>query len=206
VKGQLEGAMVKKSDVPQHIIDTAMTLARERGWRDMSLADVADAAKLPLSQVHAIYPSKQAILRGFTRMIDARVIADEDADAGAEPAKDRLFDILMRRLDALTPYKEALAAIAHDQGRDPFAAACGAGRLACSMATMLEAARLSTSGLRGVIRVKALTGVYLATLRVWFREDAPDLPKTMASLDRYLTRIDGCARRFERKRPEPAAV
>lgn len=198
--------MVKKADIPQHIIDTAMELARERGWRDLSLADIAEAAKLPLSQVYGTYSSKQAILSAFTRMIDAKVMAEEDPDAAEEPAKDRLFDVIMRRLDALGPYKEALAAIAQDQSRDPLSAACGASRLARSMACMLEAAKLSSGGIKGMVRVKALTGVYLATLRVWFKEDAPDMPKTMASLDRYLTRIDGCARRMERKRPEPAAA
>ncbi len=196
--------MVKKADIPQHIIDTAMELARDRGWRELSLADIADAAKVPLSQVYATYSSKQAILSAFTRMIDAKVIVEEDPDAGEEPAKDRLFDVIMRRLDALAPYKEALAVIAQDQSRDPLSAACSASRLARSMACMLEAAKLSASGVRGLVRVKALGGVYLATLRVWFKEDSADLPKTMASLDRYLTRIDGCARRMGRKREEAA--
>lgn len=198
--------MVKKADIPKHIVDTAMELAREQGWRDLSLTDIAVAAKLPLSQVYGVYSSKQAILKGFTRMIDAEIMADEDGDGGDEPAKDRLFDVIMRRLDALRPYKEALAAIAHDQARDPLTVACSASRLSRSMASMLEAAKLSADGLRGMVRVKALSGVYLATLKVWFKEDAEDLPKTMAALDRYLTRIDGCARRFERRRPEAAAA
>ncbi len=198
--------MVKKADIPKHIIDTAMNLAREEGWRDLSLTDIAVAAKLPLSQVYSVYSSKQAILNGFSRMIDAQVLAEDESDSGEEPAKDRLFDVVMRRLDALSPYKEALAVIVQDQSRDPVSAACSASRLRRSMATMLEAAQLSADGIRGVLRGKALAGVYLATLKVWFKEDAEDLPKTMASLDRYLTRIDAFARRFERKRPESAAA
>lgn len=198
--------MVKKADIPKHIIDTAMNLAREEGWRDLSLTDIAVAAKLPLSQVYSVYSSKQAILNGFSRMIDGQVLAEDESDSGEEPAKDRLFDVVMRRLDALSPYKEALAVIVQDQSRDPVSAACSASRLRRSMATMLEAAQLSADGIRGVLRGKALAGVYLATLKVWFKEDAEDLPKTMASLDRYLTRIDAFARRFERKRPESAAA
>lgn len=198
--------MVKKADIPKHIVDTAMDLAREQGWRNLSLTDIAVAAKLPLSQVYGVYSSKQAILAGFTRMVDAQVMAEDDAETGDEPAKDRLFDVVMRRLDALGPYKEALAVIAQDQARDPLAAACSARRLSRSVAAMLEAAGLSADGIRGMVRVKALSGVYLATLKIWFKEDAADMPKTMAALDRYLTKIDGCARRFERKRPEAAAA
>lgn len=198
--------MVKKADIPQHTIDTAMSLAAERGWRDLSLADIAEAAKLPLSQVYPVFSSKSAILDGFTRMIDAKVLAEEEPDSHEGPAKDRLFDVLMRRFDALAPYKKAVAAIAFDQGRDPLAATCGLGRLAGSMATMLEAANLSTSGVRGVLRIKALAAVYLATLRVWLREESTDMPKTMAALDGYLTRLDKMARRFERRMPEAEAA
>ena len=70
--------MVKKAEIPQHIIDTAMRLAAERGWRDLSLAEIATAAKLPLSKVHPIYPSKQAILGALVQRIDAAVLEAEE--------------------------------------------------------------------------------------------------------------------------------
>src|SRR3546814_7365027 len=44
------------------------------------------------------------------------------------PGRYRLFDMLMRRLDALQPYKEALGIILQDQLRDPLGACCGLGR------------------------------------------------------------------------------
>ena len=56
-----EEVMVKKADIPRHVIDTAMKLAAERGWRDLSLAEIADAAKLPLSKVYPVLPSKTAM-------------------------------------------------------------------------------------------------------------------------------------------------
>ena len=38
------------------------------------------------------------------------------------------------------------------------------------------------------LRIAALGGAYLATLRVWLNDDGPDLAKTMAALDRQLDR------------------
>ncbi len=66
------------------------------------------------------------------------------------------------------------------------------------MAAMLEAARLSAGGLRGLLRAKALGLAYLATLRVFLRDDSPDLAATMAALDRNLSRLDRLARTCSR--------
>jgi AcrR family transcriptional regulator len=196
----------KKPDIPDQIIDAALALATTRGWRALTLADIAEAAKLPLSKVHPVYSSKAAILRGYTRRIDASVLAGEEPDAGEGGARDRLFDVLMRRFDALKPHREALGNIVFDNARDPLSALCGLGRLERSMAAMLEAARLSAGGLRGLLRAKALGLAYLATLRVFLRDDSPDLAATMAALDRNLGCLDRFARGCSRTRNPTAAA
>ncbi len=196
----------KKPDIPNQVIDAALALAATRGWRVLTLTDIAEAAKLPLSQVYPAYNSKAAILRGFTRRIDVAVLATEEPDAGEGNARDRLFDVLMRRFDALKPHREALGNIAFDEARDPVSALCGLGRLERSMAAMLEAARLSAGGLRGLLRAKALGLAYLATLRVFLRDDSPDLAATMAALDRNLGRLDRLARGCSRSPHSTAAT
>src|SRR3546814_10310227 len=103
------------------------------------------------------------------------------------PGRYRLFDMLMRRLDALQPYKEALGIILQDQLRDPLGACCGLGRLARSMAVTLEAAGFSTTSCRGVLRLKGLSSIYLLTLRVWMRDDSEDMATTRAQLDKQLS-------------------
>ena len=198
--------MVKKADIPRHVIDTAMKLAAERGWRDLSLAEIADAAKLPLSKVYPVFPSKTAILGAFSRQIDAAVLAAEEAGAREGSAHDRLFDALMRRFDALRPYREALGNIVCAAAGDPVSALCGLCRLKRSMACMLEAARLSATGLRGALRVKALGLAYLATLRVFLRDDSPDMAATMAALDRNLSHLGRLARLCSRTQYRPAGV
>ena len=198
--------MVKKAEIPDHVIDTAMRLAAERGWRGLALAEIADAAKLPLSKVYPVFPSKAAILSAFSRRIDAAVLAAEEAGAREGGAHDRLFDALMRRFDALKPYREALANIVFDQACDPLAALCGLCRLERSMACMLEAALLSAGGLRGALRIKALGCAYLATMRVFLRDDSPDMAATMAALDRNLRRLDRLAGMCSRVQYRPAAA
>ncbi len=192
--------MVKKADLPEHLIDAALRLAAERNWRDLSLAEIAEAAKVPLGKAYQVYPSKQAILDAFSRRIDSEVLADEtmerDWEEDHSSARDRLFDVMMRRFDALQPYKDGLGNLLYDEALDPPAALLGLQRLLRSMAAMLETARISSSGVKGLIRTKGLVAIYLATLRVWLKDDSTDMSKTMASLDGYLRRVEGLAGRL----------
>ncbi len=196
--------MVRKADIPKHVIETAMRLAAEVGWKDLSLAEIAQAAELPLSKVYPVFSSKQDILRAFVLTIDARVLSEEDIGDLEDSARDRLFDVLMRRFDELQPYKRAVGNIVYDQARDPLTACAALCALRRSMALMLEAAGLSASGVRGALRVKGLMAIYLASLRVWLRDDSPDLARTMAALDGYLRRVEGLARRRPFGREAPA--
>jgi AcrR family transcriptional regulator len=188
----------RKVDVAERVIDAAMSLAAERGWRDLSLAEIAQAAELSLSEVHGEFTSKQAILGRLLRRVDSAVLAEEDRDPAQGSARDRLFDVIMRRFDALQPYKAGLGNVIYDQCRDPLAALCALPRLCGSMALMLESARLSAAGPIGCLRVKGLTAIYLATLRDWLRDDSEDMAKTMASLDRRLARADDLLSRMPR--------
>jgi AcrR family transcriptional regulator len=198
-------AEAKAADPGRHVIETALRLAAERGWAGLALADIAAAAKLPLADLYASYPSKTAILVALSRLVDRQVLAGLEAGAD-ESTRDRLFDLIMKRFDALVPYREGLSAVARDAGSDPLAALCGLGQLARSMALMLEAAGVSSSGIAGALRTKGLGAIYLATMRDWFRDDSADKARTMAALDARLRRAESWASRLDRRaRPAESA-
>jgi AcrR family transcriptional regulator len=197
-------AQAKPADAGRHVIDVALRLATERGWANLALADIAAAAKLSLADLYVIYPSKTAILEAFSRAVDRQVLAALDGGGEGMP-RDRLFDVVMKRFDALAPHREALAAIARDVGRDPVAVLCGARQLRRSMGLMLEAAGISSSGVAGELRTKGLAAIYLATLRDWFRDDTADKARTMAALDARLRRAERWAGWLNR-RGRPAAA
>ena len=118
--------MVKKADIPRHIVATALALAASQGWRDTRLGDIADAAKLPLGTLLAVYRSKAAIIAAYSQAIDAEILKDIDAELAAEPPRDRLFDVMMRRFDALAPDRDAVRSIVSASLCDPLNAVCGA--------------------------------------------------------------------------------
>jgi ubiquinone biosynthesis protein COQ9 len=164
-------AVVSDTD---RIIDAALTLTVAQGWRNVSLAAVANEANLPILQVYRIFSSKSAILCGLSRRIDAAVLAAPiEAETGERP-RDRVFDLLMRR----------------DLPFDPLSAVAAGAALLCSMRLMLEAAGIACSGIGGVISVKLVAATYVFAAQTWGRDDSPDLAPTMAVLDRRLRAIE----------------
>ncbi len=182
--------MVKKAEIPKHIVDTALKLAAERGWQELKLVDIASAADLPLATVIGTYRSKSAILSAYGRSIDAAVAKGSDLGDLDQPVRDRVFDVVMRRFDAMKANRDGLRVIARDLRRDPLSALCAGGSVLCSMATMLEAAGVSANGTAGLVRAKGLSAIYLSVLRVWLEDDTEDLSRTMASLDRNLDKAE----------------
>src|SRR5881227_2544991 len=172
------------------IIDAALACIARQGWRRLSLADIAGEAGLPILQLYRMYHSKTAVLCGFFRRIDETVLAQPLDSAPDERPRDRVFDLLMRRFDALTPHRAAIERLSRDLPTDPLTAlAAGAGLLR-SMRWMLEAAGIPGEGLAGTLAVKLTAAAYLATMRTWLRDDSPDLAPTMAALDRRLRGIE----------------
>jgi AcrR family transcriptional regulator len=186
------------------LLDAAFRLIAREGWRRLSLAAVATEAGLPILSAYRAFSSKPAVLCAFSRRID-EVALTAPLDAGPdERPRDRVFDLLMRRFDALQPYRDALQVLGRELPTDPGAALATGGGLLRSMTWMLEAAGISTAGLRGLVAVKLTSGAYLATLRVWLRDETPDLAPTMAALDRRLRAIEpwlAAGRRPERGAP-----
>jgi AcrR family transcriptional regulator len=172
------------------IVDATLALIAARGWRSVSLAAVAEEAGLTVLQVYRIFPSRLAILCGFSRRIDEAVLAAPvEAEPGERP-RDRLFDLIMRRFDALGPHRAALAALRRDLPFDPPAAIAAGAALLCSTRLMIETAGIPCTGLGGVVAVKLVAAAYLFAARTWSRDESPDLAPTMAALDRRLRGIE----------------
>lgn len=189
-RSRSSGAPPPPASEADRIIDALLTRVATEGWRRLSLAAIAAAAGLPILAVYRNFGSKPAILAGLLRRVDEAVLAAPPAPEEDERPRDRLFDLLMRRFDALRPYKPALDVLGRELRGDPLAALCLGAALLRSMAWMLAAADIATEGVRGVLAVKLTTAAYLAAARVWRRDDSEDLARTMAALDARLSRIE----------------
>src|SRR5436190_2439193 len=93
------------------VLDAFLGLVAERGFAAVTLRDIAAAADLGLADLYKLYPDKVALLGAFIARVDATVLAGTSRQVDPEEtARDRLFDVMMRRYDALKPHRAALVA------------------------------------------------------------------------------------------------
>lgn len=189
------------------IIDATLALAAERGWRGLALTDIAKRAGTPLADLVEHFPSRAAILDAYLRRIDHAMMAgggEGGASGSDETPRDRLFEVIMRRFDAMSRDRKALAAILRQSGDDPWAVLCGGRRFLRSMALILETAGLSAAGLGGLARVNGIAVVYLYVLKNFLADDSPDLARTMAALDKALRRAEDVFALVSRRSRQPS--
>jgi len=196
--------------IEDRILDAALRVAARDGWRAATLARIAVEAEVGLAALYALFASKPALLAGLLSRADRAVLADAAATAASEDApRDRLFDVVMRRFEALQPGRAGLAAIAA-AGIDPLGGLALIGPFRRSLEWTLEAAGIGSDGLAGQMRLAGLAIVYARAFRVWLDDDSADLGKTMAALDRDLARAERWATALPgvgsaaASRPDPA--
>ena len=175
------------TEIDKALVAAAFTQAGLTGWRTLSIVEAAQSAGLPLDQVRARFPGPGAVLMKFGLLADQAALAEPATELRA---RDRLFDLIMRRFDVLQAHREGMLALMQVLPTDPgLSLALGAATLR-SMGWMLEAAGIPAVGFRGRLRANGLVAVWLYALRAWRDDASADLAGTMAALDKGLDQAE----------------
>ncbi len=172
----------------EKIIAALLALLADKPIEAIGFADIAARAGVSLALLRGEFSATLAILAAHMKAIDRAVLAADISDMLEEPERERLFDVLMRRLEALAPYREAVRSLLRSARRDPPLAVALNGLAVRSQQWMLTAAGIGASGPRGLIRAQGLAVLFASVLRTWVRDEDPGLARTMAALDRALAR------------------
>ena len=190
------------------VLDAALVIVERDGWRGTNLRAIAAEAGTTLAALVEIMPCKPALFRLLARRADHAMLAEDLALDPRETPRDRLFEVLMRRFDALEPDRARIAILLREAALDPSAMLAAAATLGRSMGFALEAAGQDADGPAGMLRRKGLAAVWMSVLRVWAGDDSPDKARTMAALDKALRRAEpwaGLLRGRFPRRPEAAS-
>lgn len=170
----------------ERIVEAFMALAAEMPYERIGLMDIAGRAGVSLAELRDAFDTIPDILVAFARGIDRKVLAASADDMSDEPARERLFDVLMRRFDELKPYRPALRTIAAAFRRAPLLGLAWNRHAVTSMAWMLAAARIPARGLPGRLKAQGLVFAMAQAFRVFLDDDDEGLARTMSELDRRL--------------------
>ena len=103
--------------------------------------------------------------------LDRKVLDGGDADMAEETPRERLFDVLMRRIEAMAPYKEAMRSLMRSAPCNPGLALALNGLAVRSQPWMLTAAGIDAAGPRGAMRAQGLALLFAQVLRTWVDDD-----------------------------------
>src|SRR4029079_4412685 len=150
--------------------------------------------------------STLAIFAAHMKELDRKVLASGGGDMAVEPPRERLFDVLMRRIETMGPYREATRSVLKSASRNPGLALALNGLAVRSQQWMLTAADIDAAGPRGMIRAQGLALLFASVLRAWVDDDDPGLARTMAALDRAFARGQRWSRFLDDVSRIPACV
>jgi AcrR family transcriptional regulator len=171
----------------QRIVDALMALLAEQSIERIGLAELAERASVSLADLRSEFNSPLAVLAAHVKELDRAVLAAADPDMAEESPRERLFDVLMRRLELLAPHKEAVRSLLRSVRRDPPLALALNAMAVRSQQWMLTAAGVTASGPKGMVRAQGLALLFANVLRTWV-DDEDDQTRTLAALDRELAR------------------
>jgi ubiquinone biosynthesis protein COQ9 len=168
------------------IRQAAFALAERMPWHEITLAAIAQQSNLSISALMRHAETKATILRDFARDIDEAMLLVFERYPAEGEAHERLFDVVLKRLEIMQPYRQVIASVMKRPVADPGEAASLLQSLAATVGWIAAAARVEDEPAWQSFGRVGLGRAYVKALSAWIADDDPGLSRTMAALDRAL--------------------
>src|SRR5204862_2076047 len=103
----------------ERIVAALMGLLAEKRFEEIGFGDIAGRAGVSLAVLRDAFGSKLAMLAAHMKDLDRAVLGQQDADMAEEPPRERLFDVLMRRIEAMASHRESIRSLMQSASRNP---------------------------------------------------------------------------------------
>ena len=154
---------------------------------------VADMAGIEHGLAGALGGSVQRMILAKMAALDHQSVMEsynDIEDAGEVSIREKIIEGLLHRFETYAQYRAQIDQLSRSARRHP--------ELALRLLDGLEAAVRRTMvmagdpayGLKGMLRIKGVVAVFLATARVWMKDESPDLAATMKMLDQRMVKAE----------------
>ena len=175
----------------EKLITLGFKLIEKEGWKYFSLKSLAKANKSDLETIKIFFKNKSQFLESFSEMIDDKVLADIDKEEfNKNSIKDNLFELIMLRFENLNNYKTGLKILISDLKKSPVELKKIVKKVLDSMDLFLEIANVKNNYLMDFIKVNIIFIIYSYVFKVWLGDQSPEMSKTMAELDKWLSEAE----------------
>lgn len=169
---------------PSKLADAALKLLAKKNWRDLTLAEVAKAAKIPLTSLQSV-GGKPALIGMMLQKFGAETARRYVPEKGAV-TKDRVLEVAMTWFEINAARKPAIRSLYDGLKFDPLTLIAQGEQFAAAASWLLTLAEADT-GPAMPLRALGFAAIMARAIGVWLDDDA-DMAKTMARLDGDLSR------------------
>ncbi len=180
------------------LADAALKLLAKKRWADLTLGDVAKAAKIPLAQLQSLEGGKAALVGLILKRLGAETAKRYKPEKGSGSSRDRIFDVAMIWFEINAGRKPALRSLYEGLKFDPLTLIAMRAEFAGAGSWLLTLAQADTGSLLS-LRAIGLALIMARALPVWLDDDEEEMMKTMAQLDSDLSRTENIANRRSAK-------
>ena len=183
------------------VVAAALELAAAHGWEQVRLAAIAERTGIPLEEIGERFRDVDAIANAWFGQARLAVLGVPWESMAANAADARLAVVMAAWLDRLQPWRTVAIDIIRTKLHPTHAhhwvpLVFDLSRL---VHDFLDVARVPGRPPLRPAQEIALTGITLAMLRDWARDQSPNAATTKARLRRRLTRAGALAQRLCRR-------
>ena len=173
--------------------NAAWTLLATHPVDQIDLDAVADMAGVERGPAGVLSGSVQCLVLAKMTRLDRQSLMetyDDIQDAGAVSIREKIIEGLLHWFETYAPYRSQIDQLNQSARSHPDLALRLLFGLEALIRHILVMSGDTALGLRGMVRVKGVTCVFLATARVWMKDDSNDLAATMKMLDQRMSQAE----------------
>ncbi len=179
------------------ILPLALTHIEIYGWENFSYSRLSKESNIPLGDLTRLFPTKISILKAWGEKLDQGLLnAHATIQDESDHMRDRLFALIMARFDQLQEHKGLVKQLWASKHLHPNTAISGLSAFLHSSHRLLDVAGISTSGIKGLIKVQAFGILFLSLLPYWLDDESEDSAQLMYRLDQRLSELQNLAELF----------
>ena len=156
-------------------------------WNTLDIKRLSKLSKSPLEKVLLECSSKQNLIDYWSDNINSEMVENISiSELQQVSKKERVLELLLCRFDVIQARTKEIRALIKISKKSIMESSLNFNRAKKGMKLILDYSDISTKGAYGLIKIKALTLIWILTIREWSKGELKNEEAIMAILDKRL--------------------
>ena len=170
------------------LINIAVKELLANNWNELDINLLSKKSKKPVEEVLSVCGSKKDLLDFWVQNINIEMVKGITIkELEVVPKKERILELMLCRFDVLKPKIKEINALIKLSRSNFLESSYSINRVMKSMELILFYSGISNKGSLGLMKKKALSLIWVLTIREWSKGEIKDESRLMAVIDKRLS-------------------